>query len=210
MVLLINTAAAVCFPPQSKYHSPDVLSQLQIPEQTALWTSRDVSDVINPGDLRYNFISRIFARVYRAPSGCSLLFLILDAGNFHNPKVCFGAGGFAAADLPRASFKIKDHALKAHAVFFEKPGDTIQGRPGESYLVIYWLTINKEPVDWTRQKWLELKYALFNKEKTGLMMRVDIPVARESLPAALSCAREFLSAVAASLPPEQAEYVFGR
>ena len=200
-ILLITTAVAAFAIPKPKYTSPDILSKLSIPTPDT-WTGKDISSEFNLNVQRDNFISRIFARSYTLANGPSLTFLILDAGNFHNPKVCLGGSGFSATELPDTAFTIKNHTLKTHAVFFEKKG--------ESYLVIYWITINKEPVDWARQKWLELRYALFNKEKTGLMMRIDIPVPRESIPSAISFAQKFLNNISTQMPEEQAEYVFGK
>ncbi|MFH1238872.1 MAG: exosortase C-terminal domain/associated protein EpsI [bacterium] len=202
LTLIILTAAASFLLPKTKYTSPDILGQLRIPEKFHYWASKDVSAEFNPNDLRYNFISRVFARQYVNKYKQYLTFLILDAGNFHNPKVCYGSSGYKSRDLDIPRIKIKNRALKATAVFFEKPG--------ESCVIVYWITINKKPVDWTGQKLLQLWYSLFNKEKAGLMVRLDIPATPQTVDSALKLAQEFISQIASQIPPDQQDYLFGK
>ncbi len=202
LILLILAAATSFLLPKTKYHSPDILSQLKIPPSFHYWASKDISNTFNPADLRYNFISRIFAREYVNKYRQRLVFLILDAGNFHNPKVCFGSSGFKITDLPSQEIKIKNRVLKTHAAFYEKPG--------ESYVIVYWICINKKTVDWVQQKLLQLKYSLLEKEKVGLMVRLDIPATSQTIDSALKLAREFLTQIEPEIPQDQAEYVFGK
>lgn len=200
--LIILTAIASFLLPKTKYHSPDILSKLKIPERFNYWISKDISNTLNPNDLRYNFISRIFAREYTNKYRQRLSFLILDAGNFHNPKVCFGSSGFKITDLPSQEIKIKNRVLKTHAGFYEKPGG--------SYVIVYWICINKKTVDWAEQKLLQLTYSLFNKEKVGLMVRLDIPATAQTTDSALKLAHEFITQIAQQIPQEQADYLFGQ
>lgn len=203
VIMLLAATMAISFGmPKSKYRSPDILSKLSIPARFSYWNSKDVSNTFNPNDLRYNFISRIFARYYENKYGESLLFLILDAGNFHNPKICYGASGYKTTDLPAQQFRIKDKIIKANAVFFQKPA--------ESYVIIYWIVIDKKIVNWTGQKLLELWYALFNKQKVGLMVRLDIPATPNTIDSALKLAKEFISQISSELPFEQSEFIFGK
>jgi EpsI family protein len=200
--LIILSACASFLLPKTKYHSPDILSKLNIPAAFSYWASKDVSDTFNPNDLRYNFISRIFARQYANKYRQHLTFLVLDAGNFHNPKVCYGSSGFKSRDLTVPEFKANNRSFKPNAVFFEKPG--------ESYVIIYWITINAKVVDWNQQKLLQLWYSLFNKEKVGLMVRMDIPTTAQTIDSALKLGQEFVSQIASQIPSNQQEYLFGR
>ncbi len=187
--------------PKTKYKSPDILSKLEIPARTENWRSKDISTQLNLGDERYNFISEIYARAYTNYYGETVLWLILDAGNFHNPKVCFGSSGFTIEELPDLEIKLPHRTLKAKMLY--------TGKPKEGYLLIYWITINKNIVDWTQQKILQLWYALFNKEKIGLMVRFDIPTSRDRIENAQKIAQELLVEVLPQIPPDQAEYIFG-
>lgn len=202
LALIILTAAGSFLLPKTKYHSPDILSKLNIPVNFYYWSSQDISNTLNPNDLRYNFISRFFAREYTNKYRQKLSFLILDAGNFHNPKICFGSSGFKITDLPVQEIKINNRILKTHAAFYEKPG--------ESYVIVYWICINKKTVDWAQQKLLQLTYSLFNKEKTGLMVRLDIPATAQTTDNALKLAKEFITQIAQEIPQEQADYLFGK
>ena len=202
LTLVILAAGAGFLLPKVKYHSPDILSQLKIPVNFYYWTSQDISGTLNQEDLRYNFISRIFAREYANKYDQRLTFLILDAGNFHNPKVCFGSSGFKITDLPDPGIKINNRSIKTHAAFYEKPG--------ESYVIVYWITINKQVVDWAQQKLLQLGYSMFNQEKVGLMVRLDIPATAQTTNSAVKLAQEFISQIAPGIPSDQQEYLFGK
>jgi hypothetical protein len=78
-IFLLTAAITASFAlPKHKYTSPDILSKLQIPMSTANWRGKDISDQLNAKDLRYSFISRIFAREYVNRYGQNLTFLILE------------------------------------------------------------------------------------------------------------------------------------
>jgi len=204
LILLACTALIAFTIPKAKYSSPDILSRLRIPAAFENWESKDVSGQINTNDLRYNFISEVFARIYANHStDQALLFLVLDAGNFHNPKVCFSGSGYAARDLDPVTFKIKNRVLKTNAVFFSKPG--------ESFLTLYWITVDKQRVDWAGQKWLQLWHSLFNRRQISLMMRIDIPCGSSgTIPDPVAYAQPFLDGLTSGLSPDDADYLFGR
>lgn len=187
--------------PKTKYKSPDILSALDIPYAFRNWKGQDISGHLNAEDLRYNFISKAFAGLYEKPNGENLLFIILDAGNFHNPKVCFESSGFVAKDLTQIDFDANGRVFKAHAVYFEKEGHGL--------VVIYWMCINKRIVDWGQQKIIEFWYSLLNKQKSGLMVRLDIPASSASTERAIRLAQEFISDMASYLPAGQIDYIFG-
>lgn len=188
--------------PKVKYKSPQILPKLEIPYKMPGWLGKNMANEINPEDKRYNFIGDVFARAYLNKYGESLLFLILDAGNFHNPKVCFGGSGFKIRELPKLELKILNRSLKANVLYAQK------GQEG--LLLVYWICIDKKTVDWTEQKIKQLWYSLFNKEKVGLMVRLDIPVYAENLDSSLKLAREFISDISSKIPSEQADYIFGK
>ncbi len=188
--------------PKSKYKSPNILLQLKIPFYADGWYGKNVSDKLNLRDERYNFISEIFARLYMNKYNESLVFLILDAGNFHNPKACFGSSGYHARDLADTEFNTGKHRFKARTIYFQK-GE-------EGFIVIYWICIDKKRVDWTRQKLLQLWYSLFNKEKVGLMVRLDMPVNFRNFNSSVKNAQDFITDISSEIPAEQAEYIFGK
>ncbi len=203
IIILLALAIGLSYGlPKPKYTSPDVISGLKIALSFRGWKSENISDQLQLTDDRYNFISRTFARVYGDEFGDSLLFLVLDAGNFHNPKVCFGNSGFTYKDLPDTEFTIKGRSFKASTIYFEKGG--------ESLVLIYWLSINKKIVDWNTQKLLQLWYSLLNKEKVGLMVRIEVPAIPETIDRAVKLAQDFLPEAAAGMPEDQLDYLFGK
>ncbi len=210
-IVLICLTMFACFAlHKTKYTSPDVLSKLNIPESFSGWRSRDVSSQIQTGGDVYNFVSRVFAREYARPTYVSLLdkgyesilFLILDAGNFHNPKVCYGGSGYKMTDLPDIEFNANGHKFKAAAVFFDKPG--------KSVVITYWIVINKSKASWAQQKTIELWSSLLGKQKVGFMCRLDIPATADTTDKAVKLAKDFITAIAPSIPQEQSEYLFGK
>lgn len=203
VIILLVTLAASYALPKVKYKSPDIVSTLEIPYRTGNWRGKDMSNRINQNDLRYNFISKIFTRGYVNFYGEHLLLLILDAGNFHNPKVCFGSSGYKIKDLPDVELKLTNGKnIKAKAIFADKQNG--------GYVLIYWITINKKVVDWTQQKILQLWYSMFNKEKVGLMVRLDIPATESTIKEAIKNAQSFWDEASSQIPKEQADYLFGK
>ncbi len=199
--VLIAVIAVSYSLPRPKYTSPKIVSKLNIPYRIYSWYGRDFSGNFNPNDLRYNFISEVFAQLYSRYDDRVLL-LILDAGNFHNPKACFRGAGFGVTDLPDTEFKAGSKTFKAKTLFFEKPG--------ESYVITYWLCIDKKITDWTGQKIKEFLFSIFNKQKTGLMIRLEIPATKDDVNTAIKTAKEFISDLSDKLSIDQSAYLFGK
>ena len=202
IALLVATIIVAFAIPRPHYKSPDIIPTLDIPIYMGDWRGRDISKQFNLNDERYKFIGNVFANMYSNYLGEGLILLILDAGNFHNPKVCMGASGYTSKDLPDTEFKTPYNTVRAHTVYFEK-GD-------EGTLIIYWICINKKIVDWNTQKLIQLWYSLFNKEKVGLMVRLDISTNKDRIQSSVSVAKEFIADLSKSLPREKCEYVFGK
>lgn len=203
IIAILILAAGICFGlPKAKYTSVKIVSTLNIPERMYDWRSQDFSKQLNKDDLRYNFISDIFARLYVNHYRENLLLLILDAGNFHNPKICFGASGYKIRDLENLKIDLDGKSLSAHALYMQK-GD-------KGMILVYWICIDKKVVDWTEQKWKELWYSLFNKQRAGLMIRLDIPTPPGRIENSLKLAKSFIKDLSLKVSPQDAEYIFGK
>lgn len=190
------------FVPITKIQSPDILSGLRIPESTQYWQSRDASGEINIQDERYKFLNRVIARQYMNDLGEGLLLLVVDSVNFHHPRNCFLASGFNVRTLENVSMEAARRRFKAQALYMSKEG--------QATLVVYWMCVDKKIVGWTGQKFRQLFYALFLKEKIGLMTRLDIPVRGERIADAVKLAQDFVKAIGNGVPQEQQDYLFGR
>lgn len=202
IVLLLLTIVYCFFVPKPKYKSPQIIPQLKIPFTPEGWISKDVSKDINLEDERYNFVSDVFARLYVNDKKESLLFLLLDAGNFHHPKICFGSSGFTIRELNGPILSLEDRPLRPHALYAEKGND--------KFVIIFWMCIDKQPVDWTGQKLNQLLFSLFNKQKIGLMGRLDIPLKTDNIDYAFNLAQEFFNDLRKEILPGQLDYIFGK
>ena len=202
ILLLVGAIVLSYAIPRAKYTSPDMLSKLVIPRATEHWRSRDISNSLKTAGQAYFFINKIFARQYVNDLGEPLTFLILDAGNFHHPKVCFGASGYTVVPLEDVTLEADAHKFKAHVLHMQK------GRA--SILMLYWMCIDKKPVGWFGQKFIQFFYSMANKQKIGLMGRLEIPVPSGNIESALGLAKSFIRNIAPGIPAEQADYLFGK
>jgi len=200
-ITLLLFAIIYCFGfPKAKYESLNILSQLKIPLEIDEWQGREVEQEWNIEDEKYNFISQAFECEY-VNNGKNLFLLILDADNFHNPKVCSNGSGFKVRELNDPELHVLNRTFQAHSLYIEK--DT------EGFLIIYWICIDKDIVDWTGQKIKQLWFSLINKKKAGLMIRLDIPTKEDHIEDALRLAKEFIEDLGQTISPDQAGYIFG-
>lgn len=206
VVILLLSAMLLSFAlPRTQHASTNLISQLEIPYMISGWLGKDVREVLglNLEDDKYNFFSEAFAHEYSNRDGENLLFIVLDAGNFHHPNVCFTSAGFEIKELDDTEFHTLDRTFKAHTLYTE--------RGTESYLSFYWISINKKIVHaWAEQKAKQLYFSLFNKKNVGLMVRIDIPAGENDIDDAMLLAKKFLNDLSDVLQPEHADYIFGK
>ncbi|MBF0571945.1 MAG: exosortase-associated EpsI family protein [Candidatus Omnitrophica bacterium] len=200
-ILAVSVALAFGVP-KTKYQGTDIISSLNLPHTMPGWSSEDISDEIKQNGQSMNFLGHVLVREYDKDNGPLLYLFILDANNFHHPKTCVGGAGFDAQDLKDIEFKLPYHTLKAKAIYFQKQD--------EGFLTVYWICINKKQVDWTNQKLTQLWYSLFNKQKPGIMVRIDITAPKDQIAQASQTIQELLTDLSAQIPPEEQEYLFGK
>jgi len=207
VIMLLLFAIALSFTlPRIRYVGTNFVSQLKMPLIIKDWKGEDVSTKlnINYNDDRYNFLGKARAYEYSNKNGRKLFFIILDAGNFHYPNICFTSSGFKIRELKKTEFNnTKGYTFKSHTLYTEK------GQ--ENLLVFYWISIDKKIVpEWAEQKLKQLYFSLFNKKRVGLMIRIDIPIKKNDIEDGLSLAKQFIDDLIQTIPPEQAEYIFGQ
>lgn len=202
-IALLLFASIYCFgfPKAKKYESLNILSEVKIPLEINGWQGKDVEQEWNREDEAYNFISQAVDREYVNMDGKNLFLLVLDAGNFHNPKVCANGSGFKVIELNDSEFHVLNRTFQAHSLYAEKDADR--------FLLIYWICIDKNIVDWTGQKIKQLWLSLIDKKRAGLMIRLDIPMKEGSIEDAFRLAKEFIADFGQAISPEQAGYIFG-
>lgn len=202
IILLVLTIAISYSLPKTKYSGTGFISKLNVPKSINGWTGRDVTGEVglNLESDKYGFISEALAYQYVNSEGKSLLFIILDAGNFHHPKVCFTGAGFKIKELSDTEFRLQNNTLKTHTLFTERGKD--------NFLSFYWIVIDRNVAHaWVEQKVKQLFFSLFGKKRVGLMVRVDIPTKEDNIEDARILAKEFLNEINKSL--DSADYIFG-
>lgn len=199
--LLIGTIIYSFAFPKPKYVGIDSFSQLAIPYTIKDWQGRDVVKKNNLKDSKYNFIDQVFKREY-VNGEKNILLTILNAGNFHNPKICSGSAGFKIKEVDNIRLNVSNRTFEICSLYVKKSS--------YGYLICYWICIDKNIVNWTEQKIIELYYTLINKNKMGLMIRLDVPCKEENIVEASMVAKMFVEDLLQSLPTVQAEYLFGR
>jgi len=199
-ILFLAAIAASFGVPRPKYQGLNILAKLNVPAVIGDWQGKD-DESLNAQDGRYNFISKIFARTYTNKAGVSLNLFILDAGNFHNPKVCFTGAGFKISDAPEKKIILSGQALKCHSMIVQKSG--------EYYLLTYWITIDKKNVDWFEQKFKQLFSSMVNRKKAALMCRIDLGFNQGEEAAALEITQRFIDSLAAQISLADRDYIFG-
>ena len=191
--------------PQAEYKGTGYISKLNVPDSFSGWIGRDVRKEVglsNVDSAIYSFVSGAFASQYTNANNDSLLFIILDAGNFHHPKVCFTGAGFEIKELPDTELNLPGRTLKAHALY------TTKGNSRN--LSLYWIVIDKNIAhEWIEQKAKQLFFSLFGKKRVGLMVRVDIPLTDNTIDEAILLAKEFVYDLSRNLQPEDADYILG-
>ncbi|MCK5581250.1 MAG: exosortase-associated EpsI family protein [Candidatus Omnitrophica bacterium] len=204
ITLLLATIVIAFALPKPQYESPDIIGTLGIPHIMRDWRSKDMAKELNlEQDDRYNFVSDVFARLYGTRAGESLLFLVADVNNFHPPKVCFHSSGFKINDFGKMDFKLNQHILKTNTIY--------AGKKDSGFLVISWLVINKNLMQSFVQGEIHQLFSnLFNKKRTGLMIRLDIPTSEDNIETSLKLAEMFLRDLEGRLKEEDSEYIFGK
>ena len=204
VIVLLMTIIVVHYIHQAKYIGTNFISGIDIPLFFSAWQGTNVSNAlnINTANADFNFINQALAHNYINREGQNLLLIILDAGNFHHPKVCFTGAGYNITELPDSEFQFSERSLKAHTLFIERGKD--------SFLSFYWIVIDKSVAhEWIEQKFKQLFYSLFNKKRIGLMIRMDIPAKQKDINNASIMARQFLTDLSHDLKPEDADYILG-
>lgn len=204
IVLLVFAILASYSLPRAKYMGTGFISELNIPKEISGWTGKDVTLEVglNMDEEKYNFVSGALAYQYVNNAGKRLLFIILDAGNFHHPKVCFTGAGFEISERPETEFHLQDQTLKTHTLFTE--------RGSNNNISFYWIVIDKDIAhEWIEQKAKQLFFSIFGKKRVGLMVRIDIPIIESNIDEAAYLAQDFIYNLRQELPSEKADYIFG-
>ncbi|MHA2366247.1 MAG: exosortase C-terminal domain/associated protein EpsI [Candidatus Hodarchaeales archaeon] len=205
IIILLILAILISYSlPKTKYTGTGFISKLRIPESMSDWIGKDVTKEVGLtlNSRTYDFVSEAVAYNFVNNEGENLLFIILDAANFHHPKVCFTGAGFKIKELADTEFHLPNYTLKTHTLFTERGRD--------NFLSFYWIVIDKNVAhEWIEQKFKQLFFSLFGKKRVGLMVRIDIPAKEDNIEETTILAKKFISEMSQSILKEQADFIFG-
>jgi EpsI family protein len=201
LIMLFMTAVGAYVLPNHRIQRSQYIDHLAIPLEIKTWQGENIASLVDTSDDRFRFVNDIFARYYVNQKEDNILFLILDAENFHHPKTCFTSSGFSVRDLPTEKLSMNGHQIEARTFYaWDKK---------QSFLILYWMMVNGKQTDWREQKWTQLWRSILNQNDTALMVRLDVPV-RKSTQDALKKAQQFLNDVSEVSPPDQMAFVLGK
>ncbi len=204
IIILLSCIITAYAMPRAQYKGTGFISGIDIPYKMNNWTGRDITDQLNLDfDKNWNkFISEAKIIEYISKSGQKATMIILDAGNFHHPNVCFTASGYTIKELKDQELNVSGRKIKAHTLFTEK------GKIKN--ISIYWIIIDKNIVhEWIEQKIKQLYFSLFNRERVGLMVRFDIPTDENNIQGSIDIAQQFISELSQAIQPKYADYICG-
>ena len=204
LILLLCSVVISYSVPRANYVGSDIISEIDVPLKINNWQGTDVSDQLEL-DISYDtnkFISETKIIQYVNNQGDKLNFIVLDAGNFHHPNVCFTAAGYEIKELDDTEFTLSGRTIRTKTLYTEKDQETA--------VSLYWIIIDKKiTYNWVEQKIKQLYFSMFNKERIGLMVRFDVTIDSENTDKAINTAKQFIHDLNQSLLPERAEYLFG-
>ncbi len=205
LILLLCSVVISYSVPRATYVGSDIISEIDVPLKINNWQGTDVSDQLEL-DISYDtnkFISQAKIIQYVNNQGDKLNFIVLDAGNFHHPNVCFTAAGYEIKELVDTEFTLSGRTIRAKTLYTEKNQETA--------VSLYWIIIDKKiTYNWIEQKFKQLYFSMFNKKRIGLMVRFDITTDSDNTDKAINTAKQFIHGLNQSLSPERAEYLFGK
>jgi EpsI family protein len=202
IAVVLIVAMAIAFGlPKAKYKSTDILKELSIPMTAGRWQGSDIKNDLKLMDEQYNFIQALDLREYTHPGGRKVYLFVLDAGNFHNPKVCMSGAGFVTRELSDITYDLSKP--------FTATAITITKDKTATFLISYWITINGKRVDWVEQKVTELWFSLIGKRKAGLMVRIDVPTNEQDVPVATEVIKDFVRSLSSAVNEKDHRYIFG-
>ncbi len=200
--LLIATMALCFGSTHKKYQGTNVLKTLSLPLDIGNWKGQEVKQQLNLGEGSLAYLGDYQMIKYTNSTHDQIFITLLDAGNFHNPKLCFSTSGYLPMEMPDTEFEISKKKFTAQTIFFRKKNSDT--------LVMYWLIVDQQQLSWIGQKSKDLFYALLGKKRVGLIIRLDILTSKSDIKRSVAAAQDFIKNLDIGLNMEQSKIIFGK
>lgn len=205
-ILLVLTLAASLLSGKAQFKSIDVVSQLNIPLHFNRWQGQNAPNAYQTESQKPDFIAKTLLLYYWIPDEANLSLLLINAGNFHNPRTCYTGSGYTPKEYANLEIELsKNVALKGESYIMQK-SET------EAFFTTYWMIVDGRRVDWLEQKFKEFFFALINKRRANLMVRIDVPlyeVNQEVFKWAENVTRLFIQDLYKASDTQDKYYIFG-
>ena len=201
-ILSITIAASFGFP-QKKYQSFDIIEYLDIPLSFNDWSGRVVINKQKTLGKKFNFINKSKQFYFWKKDGSEVYFSLLNAGNFHNPKVCYTGIGYKPQYDGTYNVKLTNSSVLQFDTY-------LMLKENNNFLTTYWMCIDGKKVNWLSQKLNELICSLTGRKSINLLTRIDIPTDPDNTNNALTLTKKFIHNLYETLDQDKKVYIFGR
>ncbi|MDO8283068.1 MAG: EpsI family protein [Thermodesulfovibrionia bacterium] len=195
------------FPNKATYEGARLIAGLEMPDAFAGWKGVDMSEQFraNLQGAGYEFISESLAYRYSDIDERSLLFLIINARDFHYPNACLTSSGIEVKEMDNTELNASGRIISAYTLLTDDFSER------DKTLILYWIVIDKKLVtNWAEQKVKQLYFSLFDKNNVGLLVRLDIPVEGDDYEQGLALAHILVNDLSGAMSDEEADHIFGK
>jgi hypothetical protein len=201
-ILSISIVASFCFP-KTRYQSFDIIEYLNIPLSIKNWSGSEMPNNDEKLKKNFNFINNSKQYYFWKEDGTEIYFSLLNAGNFHNPKICYTGIGYKPRHEGTHNIKLaKNTTLQLETYLMLKENNTL--------ITTFWMCIDGKRVNWVEQKLLELTRSITNRQSINVSTRIDVPTNPENSDNALAVTKNFISDLYETLDKNKKVYIFGK
>lgn len=201
LLVVISLSWIYVFKKNQTYQAAGIFQKLDLPRQIDGWNGQEVKQDLQLGQGLFSYIGAYQMLKYKHQDGRIIFVTLMDAGNFHHPKLCFKGSGYVAQEHANTLLNLQHKTMSVETTFFKKPR--------ENTLVIYWLTVNQHHVNWTEQKAWDLLFRLLGKKREGLIVRIDVLTGSQGVNQSIEAVKDFTRSLSEHVDENTRLYLFG-
>jgi EpsI family protein len=203
IAIIFITILVSFYSPKIRYQSFDILEYINMPLSIGNWLGKELPNKDEEEKKAFTYINKSKQYYFWKKDGSEIYFSLLNAENFHDPKVCYTGIGYK----PRYEGTHKINLSKSTTLQFDT---YLMLKKNNTLLTTYWMCINGKNVNWLELKLNKRIYALTNKESINVLTRIDVPTNPKNTEKALAVTKDFLRDLYRILDKNKSVYVFGK